>query len=75
MTTQDCFFNRDDLQNIVGVVNKDLYMKDYNDAKNVQICVRENPLFIFYFQDNNERVEGALASDNMPFVIRIQTKF
>lgn len=73
--TRDCFLSEDDIRNIVGVVNKDLYMKDRNDAESVRMWVRENPFLVFYYQESNERVEGALTGENMPFVVGIQTEF
>jgi hypothetical protein len=73
--TKDCFLSEDDVRNVYGLLQKDLYMKDLNDAESVRMWVRENPDLVFYYQDPGGMVDGAITADNMPFVIGIQTNF
>jgi hypothetical protein len=73
--TKDCFLSEDDVCNVCGLLQKDLYMKDPNDAESVRMWVHENPDLVFYYQDPGGMVDGAIMADNMPFVIGIQTNF
>jgi hypothetical protein len=75
VTSRDCFLSEDDVHNVYGLLQKDLYMKHSNDAKSVRMWVRENPDLVFYYQDPEVVVDGAITADNMPFVIAIQTAF
>ena len=75
VTSRDCFFSEDNIRNIYGLLQKDLYMKHSNDVENVQMWVQENPNLVFYYQDPGVVVGGAITVDNMPFVIAIQTAF
>lgn len=75
VTSRDCFLSEDDVRNVCGLLQKDLYMKHSNDAESVRMWVRENPDLVFYYQDPGVVVDGAITADNMPFVIAIQTEF
>jgi hypothetical protein len=75
VTSRECFLSEDDVRNVCGLLQKDLYMKHSNDAESVRMWVRENPNLVFYYQDPGVVVDGAIMADNMPFVIAIQTAF
>jgi len=73
--SRDLFLSIEDIRNICGVRAQQLYKKHDNDAESVRMWVRENPNMVFYYQDPGTRVEGVLSSENVPFVIGIQTPF
>lgn len=73
--SRDCFLSMEDIRNICGVRSQSMYKKHDNDAESVRMWVRENRESVFYYQDPGTRVDGALTSENVPFVIGIQTPF
>jgi hypothetical protein len=73
--SRDCFLSMEDIRNICGVRAQELYKKHHNDAESVRMWVRENREMVFYYQDPGTKIEGVLNSDNVPFVIGIQTPF
>lgn len=73
--SRDLFLSIEDIRNICGVRAQQMYKKHENDAESVRMWVRENPEMVFYYQDPGTRVEGVLNSENVPFVIGIQTPF
>lgn len=73
--SRDCFLSMEDIRNICGVRAQQLYKKHDNDAESVRMWVRENSELVFYYQDPGTKVEGVLNSENVPFVIGIQTSF
>jgi hypothetical protein len=75
VVSRDCFLSEDDVRNVCGLLQKDLYMKHSNDAESIRMWVWENPDLVFYYQDPGGLVDGAITADNMPFVIGIQTAF
>lgn len=73
--SRDCFLSELDIRNMAGVLQRDTYMKDPNDAESVRMWVRDNLESIFFFQESGARVNGLLTAENMPFVIGIQTPY
>jgi hypothetical protein len=75
VASRDYFLSEDDVRNVCGLLQKDLYMKHSNDAESVRMWVWENLDLVFYYQDPSGLVDGAITTDNMPFFIGIQTAF
>lgn len=73
--SRDCFLSEDDIRNMAGILQKDVYMKNPNDAESVRMWVKENPNLVFYYQETGQKVPGSLLADNMPFVDGIQTAY